>query len=115
MDTIPEFKMPPYKLFAKKVGDSGTFISFSVTQSTCDFSDQWIQIPEADLGHVHFHINCTQQRVQGWILEGRSWEEHLVVWNESRDLNLPDLVTSSRWVYLISNAKRQATNVSGAP
>jgi len=32
----------------------------------------------AKLGHVHLHVNTRLERVQAWVLEKWSWEEHFL-------------------------------------
>jgi len=47
----------------------------------------------AKLGHVHLHVNTKLERVQAWVLEKWSWEEHFL-----KDLedNFGDVANATR-------------------
>jgi len=80
-----------------------------MSEAPQDLVDRWIQIAEVEIGHVHFHINTARKRVQGWILEHRSWQEYNICWNGQCSLNAMELVRNEFWSYRIANARRMAT------
>jgi len=102
--------MPKYKIWREESQNS--VLSASISEASWDLDNRWIQIAEAEIGHVHFHLNTARKRVQGWILEHRAWQEYDICWNGEQGLDVMELVRNKFWSYRIANAQRMATRGS---
>ena len=91
--------MPPYVTRTVKVDNVD--VIWSESSSNFDISGWCISIPEAQIGHIHFHINRRAQRVQAWVLEKKSWEEYYITFCNLRDISLEELVQQGPWVYFV--------------
>jgi len=49
----------------------------------------------AKLGHVHLHVNTQLERVQAWVLEKWSWEEHFLKDQDLED-DFGDVMNATR-------------------
>lgn len=72
--------MPAYQNGSSLARIDGVDIVIEWTASECpyDFNGEWLEVAGAKLGHVHLHANTQLGRIQVWILEKWSWEEHFL-------------------------------------
>ena len=68
--------MPTYRRGETQISSLLT-VDWTFSESAFDFDGRWIKINAVEIGHVHFHLNTTMGRIQIWILESKSWEEHI--------------------------------------
>jgi hypothetical protein len=101
--------MPSYIQKNRQI--NGHNFNWTISSSHFDFDHRWISIPEANIGHFHFHLNSERQRVQVWILEKWGWEEYLIT-ERSRGLTnqlmIDDLLQSSYWGELAAIVQARA-------
>ena len=99
--------MPAY--VTRSVNVNNVDVIWSESSSNFDISGRYISIPDAQIGHIHFHVNQRAQRVQSWVLEKRSWEEHYINLRNLRDdYSLEELVRQGPWDYIILCARNFA-------
>ncbi len=84
----------------------GLEIFWTSSASECDYDDSLLRFLEAEIGHLHFHTNRKSSRIQVWILESKSWEEHAVNRGERMELIIEEMVRESYWLGLVCNARR---------
>jgi len=99
-------EMPAYVTNTLKVNTID--IIWSESSSDYDISGRWISIPNAQIGHIHFHINRRTQRGQAWVLEKKSWEEYYLNFYSPRDVSIEELVKRDPWVYFVLCARNFA-------
>jgi hypothetical protein len=101
--------MPAYVKTNTKVGAQE--VIWSESSSDYDLSGRWISIPDARIGHIHFHINRRVQRVQAWVLERRSWEEYNINFYSLGDhIGFEELLKQDvhPWNYFVRTARNLA-------
>lgn len=85
----------------------GLKIFWTSSASGSDYDGRRLKILEAEIGHLHFHTNTKSTRIQAWILESKSWEEHTVKRGKSMELKIEEMVQESYWLGLVCNARRR--------
>lgn len=85
----------------------GLEVFWTSSTSESDYDGRLLRILEAEIGHLHFHTNTKSSRIQVWILESKSWEEHAVKRGESMVLKIEEMVRESYWLGLVCNARRR--------
>ncbi len=86
----------------------GLQVIWTSTASNSDLEGRLLRISRARIGHLHFHTNVNEHRIQVWILETKGWEEHAVIRRKKKDIVIEEMVCDSYWVGLVRNALRNS-------
>lgn len=102
--------MPTYTRKSQQI--NGHNFNWTISTSSFDFSYRWISVPEAQIGHFHFHINSQKHRTQVWLLEKRGWEEYFITGRTrclTSELEIDGLVRGACWIDLVVRARNGET------
>jgi len=98
--------MPSYVRKSRQI--NGHNFDWTISTSHFDLHYRWISISEANIGHLHFHINSEKWRVQVWIFEKWGWEEYFITGRTRglmSELKIDGLLESPCWGELVAQAR----------
>jgi len=86
-------------------------IEWTASESAYDYSGEWLHIEDAKVGHVHLHVNTHLERIQAWILEKWTWEEHFLKQEESdhdfeANLTISKVLQNPKFISTVSHVQR---------
>lgn len=81
-------------------------IIWTISTSDSNLDTRFVNVPEAKIGHLYFHLNATAARVQVWVLERKTWEEYEMIREKRNKLHVKEMIQEEYWLGLVSNACR---------
>lgn len=90
-----------------RIDDVDITIEWTVSESAYDYNGEWLHIEDAEVGHVHLHVNTHLQRIQAWILEKWAWEEHFLQQeNDKGNLTISKVLQNPKFISTVSHVQR---------